>query len=287
MVQNGTRRAIAAAAAFVCLLCGVSYAAAREDAPAPAPAPSSAQRVDTDATRLLQPPRLEDPVVRTIRPGSTWLRLDPGRDYRLQIALDVVLTSGVVVLGGRNVVLEPGTLRYARPPGVNPSWTVRGLYLKGQTGIAYVSGLRIRGPLKEGINLDQRAPGAVVVLRDVEVDPVQGSEAGHHADLLQTWAGPSKLVVDGFRGASTYQGFFLLPNQEWTTGPQPEYFWLRDVELDLTVGRYAFWTDGGGRFPVQVHATAVRRNPTRQARDQWLWPRPSTGDTTWSAVVGR
>ena len=285
MVRIGTRKAVAAATAFVCVLCGVSFAGAQDDGDRSVRV-SAAQQVDTDAARLLDPPRLEDPVVRTIRAGATWLRLDPQRDYRLKIAADSVLTSGVVIVGGRNVVLEPGTLRYATTPGAKGP-LVRGLYLKGQTGTMYVSGLRIRGPLKEGINLDQRMPGASVVLRDVEVDTVHGSELTHHADLLQTWAGPSKLVVDGFRGATTYQGFFLRPNQRWRNGPKPEYFWLRDVQLDVRLGRYALWTDGGGAFPVRVQSTSVLRNPTRLPRDLWLWPKPSTGDTTWRSVSGR
>jgi hypothetical protein len=184
-------------------------------------------------------------------------------------------------------LIEPGELRYAPPAGAPLTWPERRLYLKGHTRMARVSGQSIRGPLNEGINLDQRVPKAVVVLRDIAVDPVHGSEDGHHADLLQTWAGPDKLVVDRFTGTSDYQGFFLTPNQQFRTGPKPSYVWLRGVDLDLRLGYYALWVDQQQRFPVYVRDTTVARNPTRMARDRWLWPKPSTGDRTWANVVGR
>ena len=251
------------------------------------PAASAADAVDADARRLLKRPALTRPIVGTVTPSTPHVVLNPRRDYVIRIAANAVFTRGLIIQGGRNVVLEPGTLRYAPPRGASPLWRTRGLYLKGQTGIAYVSGLRIRGPLQEGINLDQRAPGAAVVLRDIEIDPVIGSESGHHADLLQTWAGPAKLVVDGFRGTSNYQGFFLRPNQMWRSGPKPKYFWLRGVELNLRTGAYALWADGRNAYPISVQSVAVDVNPLRMSRDRWLWPKPSTGDRTWSRVVGR
>jgi hypothetical protein len=248
-------------------------------------APSSRASADAEAARLLRAPALDHPQVRTISSSYTTLRLDPARDYIVRIAVGAVLTRSVSVLGGHNVVLEPGTLRYAPPPGANATWMARGLYLKGQTGTVFVNGLDIEGPLDEGINLDQREPGAVVVLRDISIGFVSGTKSGHHADLLQTWAGPSKLVVDGFTGASNYQGFFLKPNQRFKDGPRPTFFYLRNVDLDLRMGAYAMWTDGHGAFPLHVRSTRVAPNPTRPSRDEWLWPKPSSGDTTWSAVT--
>jgi hypothetical protein len=254
-------------------------------APTASAASASAAKADAEATQLLKPPVLDHPVVRTIAAGHTSLKLDPARDYVLRISPGAVLTKSVTVVGGHNVVLESGTLRYAPPAGASPTWTVRGLYLKGQTGTMYVQGLTIQGPLDEGINLDQREPGAVVVLRDITVDLVHGTKGGHHADLLQTWAGPSKLVVDGFTGSSTYQGFFLRPNQRFQQGSRPTFFYLRKVDLDVRTGAYALWTDGHNAFPLHVRSTTVAVNPTRGSRDEWLWPKPSTGDKTWSAVT--
>jgi hypothetical protein len=240
---------------------------------------------DEQAAALLVPPALNNPTSVQIDAAHTTLVLSSTRDYAVHIAPGAVLTRGVRILGGHNVVLAPGVLSYSRPAGSSPTWVTRGLYLKGQTGTMYVSGLSIEGPLNEGIDLDQRMHNAAVVLKDIEIGPIVGSYKGHHADLLQTWAGPAKLVVQGFRGTSNYQGFFLMPNQRWKRGPHPQLFWLHDVDLDLRTGYYALWTVGHSAFPLYVRSNVdVETNPTRPARDEWLWPKPSTGDTTWSAV---
>ena len=270
-------RLVPLAAAVAALLPVSAQALAGRGATQPTP--------DQQAAALLLPPPLQDPVSVVIDARHTTLKLLPTRDYQVRIAPAAVLSSGVRILGGHNVVLTPGVLSYSPPPGASPTWVTRGLYLKGQTGTMYVSGLTIRGPLNEGIDLDQRVHGAAVVLKDVTVGRVVGSYKGHHADLLQTWAGPAKLVVSGFRGTSNYQGMFLMPNQQWRTGPRPDLFWLHDVHLDLRAGRYALWTVGHDDFPLYVRGDVdVRPNPSRPSRDDWLWPKPSTGDTSWSAV---
>ena len=122
-----------------------------------------------------------------------------------------------------------------------------GLLLKNQTGTIHVEGLRISGAdLAEGINLDQ-SEGATVVLENIHVDTVHGSRSGHHADVLQTWAGPATLRVDGLTGSTEYQGLFLLP-QQFVDSP-PSTFDLRRVvitgEPDGANGgaAYLLWTD--------------------------------------------
>jgi hypothetical protein len=241
--------------------------------------------MDAQALPLLTRPALVAPETKSLTPQAPVLELDPARDYVVQVPVGSVFTTGAAIVGGHNVVLENAVLLYAAPAALTPTAEtgVRGLFLKGQTGVMYVNGLQIRGTLNEGIQLDQKAPGAAVVLRGVAIDPVRGTEADWHADLLQTWAGPAKLVVDDFTGTSNYQGMFLRPNQLWETGPKPDFFWLRNVHLDVSTGFYALWTDGFGAFPLQ--ATGVTVKPRSSDRDQWLWPKPSTGDTTWSEVT--
>jgi hypothetical protein len=240
---------------------------------------------DEQAAALLVPPALSNPVSVVIDAKHTTLALSTAHDYTVRIAPGAVLTRGVRILGGHNVVLMPGVLSYVRPAGSSVNWVTRGLYLKGQSGTMYVSGLTIQGPLNEGIDLDQRLRGAAVVLKGISIGRIVGSYKGHHADLLQTWAGPSKLVVSGFQGTSNYQGMFLLPNQRWKHGPHPQFFYLRDVQLDMRTGYYAFWTVGHHAFPLYVRNNVdVQPNPVDTSRDAWLWPKPSTGDTSWSAV---
>jgi hypothetical protein len=283
MNDYGLLRAGAASAVLVCALAAAPMTPTHQ--PATYSESSSASTgPDSEAAALLSPPAQSHPLRREISSTSTTLKLDRARDYIVTIREGAVLTRGVAIIGGHNVILKPGTLRYVPPPGAKPTWLVRGLYLKGQTGTAYVSDLQIRGPLNEGINLDQRERGVVVALRNITVDLVRGSARGHHADLLQTWAGPAKLVVDGFTGSSNYQGFFLKPNQKFR-GPKPTFFWMNDVRLDMRLGAYALWADGHRAFPLYVKNTQIVLNPSRTGRDAWLWPKPSTGDTTWMGVV--
>jgi hypothetical protein len=148
----------------------------------------------------------------------------------------------------------------------------------------WVSNLRIRGPLSEGIDLSQKKKAAVV-LRSIAIDPVHGSKDTNHADLLQTWAGPDRLVVDGLTGTSDFQGIFLQPADTWD-GPDPRFLVLRHIDMDVSKGIYALSSFAHGAYPVLGDDITVKYNPARPSRDQWLWPKPSTGDTTWAKVVG-
>jgi hypothetical protein len=219
-------------------------------------------------------------------PANQNVVLNDARDYVITIPAGTVFTKPVTIQGGHNVVLENSVLRYAAPAGASADWMARGLYLTGQTGTMWVNDLQIRGPLSEGIDLAERSPGSTVVLRNIAVDPVSGTYETNHADVLQTWAGPDKLVVDGLTGTSDYQGMFLEPNDLFVDGPKPTFFSLSNVRLDVSTGYYALWTDGFGAFPLATSNVSVVYNPERPNRGSWLWPKPSTGDTTWNDVIG-
>jgi hypothetical protein len=230
------------------------------------------------AVSLWDRPLLRDPLAVVADATHRDLRLDPDRDYVVSLGSGAAtIPGGLTISGGHDVVLDGGHIAVPDAAG--------GLTLKGQTGVTWVHNLRISGPqLMEGIDLDQREPGATVVLRNVLVDTVHGSAATNHADLLQTWAGPARLLVDGFTGSTEYQGFFLLPNQHFT-GPPPQFFDLRHVDIDDR-GGYALWRATGSTWPLLLQDVHVRPNPAKPARDWWLWPKPSTGDASWSAVSG-
>jgi len=257
--------------------------AASAAASEPTPAAAAAVTIDDQAKALLAPPVLVNPLVRTLQPTTPGITLDPTRDYVVKVKAGSVFRTGVTILGGHNVVFENATLQYDPLLAASLDTKARGLMLSSQTGVMWINGLQIRGPLKEGIQMEQKAPGAAVVLQNIAIDPlVGGSYEGWHSDLLQTWAGPAKLVVDNFTGSSDYQGFFLKPNQLAPTLPKPDFFWLRNVTLDVSHGYYALWTDGYGAFPVQTTNVGIKAKSSN--RDQWLYPKPSTGDTTWSSV---
>ena len=251
----------------------------------PATSVASGPSLDEQATALLVKPVLVAPTTVTMSSGTSYVNLDPARDYVIKIKLGTVFPKAVTILGGRNVVFENATMQYAPPVGAPADWIVRGLLLQDQRGTVWVSNLQIRGPLAEGIDLSQHY-GAAVVLRNIAIDPVSGSQETNHADLLQTWAGPGKLVVDGLTGASSFQGVFLQPDDTWD-GPLPSLVVLRNIDIDVSQGIYALFNNSYGRWPiVATDNIRVKYNPLRPSRDQWLWPKPSTGDTSWSAVVG-
>lgn len=231
------------------------------------------------------PPALTDPTTVPVSASSTVLTLDPARDYVVAMpASPVVAVGGVRIVGGRNVVLIGGEIAVpAGAPATNHG--NRGLYLTGQTGTVHVEGLRITGAgLGEGINLDQRL-GAVVQLQNVVVDTVHGSASGHHADVLQTWAGPRILRIDGLRGTTEYQGLMLLPMQ-FGTQPQPELFDLRRVDIrGEASSAYLIWRDS---LPWPLSLSGVWLSPRRPTlpTSEFLWPKGTgTGTAAWPSVT--
>jgi hypothetical protein len=205
------------------------------------------------------------------------LNLERDKDYRLQFPCDPLkVESGLSIRGGRNVVLSGGTIEVTKPDGA------RGLLLENQTGTVDVSDVHISGNLTEGIDLSQFR-GATVQLQNILIDQVKGSRNGNHADLVQTWAGPKILRIDGLRGTSNYQGFFLTPNQR-KDGEAPELFDLRNIAIKLTdEAGYALWRDDR-TWPLQTQNVQVF-TAKKKARDAVLWPKPSSGKDTWNNVT--
>jgi hypothetical protein len=229
-------------------------------------------------------PTLVDPTTIVVNASHNNLVLDQTKDYILRLTPGVdSMRIGLTVWGGRNVVIDGGHLNVTGHSG--------GIALKNQAGTIWIHDLHISGGpnLMEGIDLQEPVRGATVVLRDVLVDKVHGSFSSNHADLIQTWAGPSRLLIDGFTGTTGYQGFFLLPNQLYT-GPPPKIFDLRNVEIDDSRGAYALWvSDQHGPFPLHVQNVVVKANPVRTWRGWWLWgfrgqDSNAPGKGTWATV---
>ncbi len=208
--------------------------------------------------------------------------LNQSKDYILSCPPGpVALPSGLTVWGGHNVVLDGCDLDVTGQSG--------GMALKNTTGTMWLHDVHIHGDgLMEGIDLQEG--GATVVMRDVLIDTVHGSYSTNHADLIQTWAGPARLLIDGFTGTTQYQGFFLLPNQ-WYTGAAPTRWDLRNIDIDDTQGGYALWvSDQNGAFPLNVQNVYVADNPARTWRGWWLWgfgdqDSNTPGVGTWANVA--
>ena len=284
-----TRLAAAAVSAVAAaLLSGLVVPATAAVEPAgepPATGTTAATVAPTSAGLSWRPPLLTAPETIHVSETNRDLRLDPTKDYVVQMPSQPLTgAGGLKIGGGRNVVLIGGEI--SLPAGVGSGHAGRGLYLKGQTGTIHVEGLLITGAgLNEGINLDQQL-GAVVQLQNVRVDTVHGSSSGDHADVLQTWAGPRQLRVDGLTGSTTYQGLFLLPRQSGAQA-QPEMMDLRRVDLTGSPeSAYLMWRDDLS-WPLHVSDVWVApRDPSY--RGGFLWPKSGAGTTAWPYVqVGR
>lgn len=221
------------------------------------------------------PPELQDPETVQASPESRSLRLQPGRDYVVELpAQPLGGPGGLQIEGGRNVVLMGGTVDVTLD-GAEPTIPARrGLLLKDQTGTVHVEGLLIRGrDLSEGIQLDQRR-GATVQLQNIRVEGVHAIDqkrfSDNHPDVLQTYAGPAELRVDRLTGSTDYQGLFLNPRE--FSDRLPRRFDLRHVQIGGgPTSQYLLWQ--AEKFPLKVADVWVR--PARgRPTAQVLWPSP-------------
>jgi hypothetical protein len=229
------------------------------------------------ASSLWNEPALHNPAVVTLTSADSFLKLADDTDYTVNLPAGVdSIPGGVIIEGGHNVVINGGDI-YLPTAG-------RALYLKDQTGTIWIHDVHLSGPdLTEGIDLAE--PGANVVMRDIVIDEVHGSFATNHADLVQTWAGPRRLLVDGLVGSTNYQGFFLLPNQHYF-GHEPRIFDLRHVYINDAVGKYALWQNPRETFPLHTEDFFV--NPPHSPHrwiGWWQWPQPEAGGRHWSGIL--
>jgi hypothetical protein len=198
------------------------------------------------------PPVLVRPRVVRVPAAGGVLRLADGQDYLVELPELVHGVGGVVLLGGRNVIIMGGHLTVAgAPAGASPEQR-RALYLKGQTGTVHVEGLLIDdsgGDLSEGINI--AAPQAVVQIVNCRIEGIHARDqvgfSDNHPDLIQPWGGVRELRVDRLTGSSDYQGITLEPDYG-PIGPVR----LSNVNLvGLPTARYLFW-QGDAAVPVAL-----------------------------------
>jgi hypothetical protein len=223
--------------------------------------------------------------VRVTRSNQS-LKLDRTRDYIVELPdHPLVGPGGFAIQGGNDVVLIGGEIEVPWQGEDPPNNYGRGLYLLNQTGTVHVEGLYLHGDdLSEGIDLGQSL-GAVVQLQNIRiegihartVDPRTGVPLGTHPDLIQTWGGPRRLLVDGLTGTTDYQGFFLNPNELYS-GPAPELMDFRNVDITgLEHSAYLLWKVGD--WPLHTSNVWLQPRPGRGPA-QTLWPNAST----WSGV---
>jgi hypothetical protein len=211
------------------------------------------------------------------------LALPQNQDYILQCPNGPIQLPGVLsVWGGHNVVLQHCDFE------ANNDWVA---YLHNTAGTLWVHDVHFGGTnLTGGVQLQE--PGATVVMRDVLFDTVYGSYTTNHAELIQTWSGPARFLIDGLTGSTTYQGLYLLPNQMDNTTVETQWD-FRNIDIDDSNGAYALWvSDQNGPFALSVQNVYVVPNSaaSRTWRGWWLWgfggqDSNTPGVGTWANVI--
>jgi hypothetical protein len=238
----------------------------------PADSPASA------APLAWEPPELVNPIELTITSAKQSYTLNDSRDYRIRFGEVLRAPGGLVLVGGHNVVIIGGKIEVPDSASTD-ALQRRGMYLKNQTGTIHVEGVHIAGPnLAEGINLDQRR-GATVQFQNILVDEVHGTAGGHHADILQTWAGPKTLRINGLTGTTQYQGLFLLPHQHWKYAVV-ENWDIRNVDITSTAGGYTLWKENSH---VIANSNITLHRTYTESKWGFMWP----NDAAWpGATIG-
>jgi hypothetical protein len=240
-----------------------------------------AQAQSSESEKLTwAPPKLVNPITLEISAKKSRFKLDKTRDYRLVMTEALVdVQGGLSITGGHNVVLIGGEIRFDNPGREDKALDCRAVYLNHNAGTIHIEGLLIHGAaLREGFNIGISDENTTVQLQNIRVDKVTGSFKGHHADVVQTWAGPSRLRIDHLTGITNYQGFFLHPIQHKKSKIAPELFDLRNINLINTEGGYLLWQ--ATSFPLSTQNVYVQVDPKRFP-ELALWPK---GDPIWKEV---
>ncbi len=224
---------------------------------------------------LWAPPRLSQPTTVKVGQGYTDVRLDPTRDYVVELP-SAQKIGGLTLEGGHNIVLIGGYITVPAESTSSTSATRRAIYIKGATGTVHVEGVLLNavpGAMWDGVDID--APAATVQLENIRIEGVNGALRAFHGDAVQPWGGVKDLRVDRLSATSDYQGLTIPIDQ----GPI-ERTELDEVDLvgeggEGQGGGHLLWLTSGTAScqAYDVSLTSVYVRP-RRARKLWdsIWP---------------
>ena len=226
-------------------------------------------------TLELRPPALTNPKTVTIDDGTDYSpTLTAGQDYIIDLGgsdnIVNVASTRITISGGDDIVIIGGHIK--------ASGSQQPILMDKSSGHVYVEGVRISGA-NEGFNLDQRT-AKLVTLQNIKIDQINGTQAGHHADLVQTWGGSygGQTRINRLDGTTTYQGSIMNPFQ-YTASPTPTdlkghtYTFENTVVRKPSGGGYAFYKAGGSTTSSGAY-TVIASNNVKVER-----PSTVTGDT--------
>ncbi|WP_432482579.1 fibronectin type III domain-containing protein [Kineococcus esterisolvens] len=211
-------------------------------------------------------------------------------------------TSGITVVGGRNVVLRNVVVGHERDndPSGSDSKSNRMIQIMGNGTFAaptttrrtiMVNGLVASGVLKDGVIVDLRGDTNVeVVIQGVDmrdVNPI-GSYEENHSDLVQVWNGPAVLRINRLWGVANYQGFFLQQKEFGADSVVKTY--IDNVHIEgLPTSAYLLWDSHSNELhvaengPVTVYSQ--RYGSTEQPTEiYWDSTQGGKGKHRWAPV---
>lgn len=206
----------------------------------------------TASAQLLYPaPVLSAPTTITLGNGPTVTKLDPRKDYIIQLP-KVKKRGSTQILGGHHITIIGGLLSV--PKGDE---TRRALYIKDATGTVHIEGLRIDVSDAEADGIVIAAPLATVQIQNVRIVGVHGFLRTWHADVVQPWGGAKRLLIDNMTAYSAYQGLQFTALK----GPIGEVRFSR-INL-VSIGKQV-WTKGanGGNGGFLMYFTCSYDVPT-------------------------
>lgn len=225
-----------------------------------------------------RPPTLIDPLTIKLKDTPTGRRamMDPTRDYFVD-GRGVLGQQdfGIELNGGRNVIAI-GLEQYFATDAANDNNIRRSLYVKGNPAQTVKRTIHIEGFKSSGFHReicdidDQGEPGITVQVCNWDIpDPVLGTQAGNHSDIIQSWRGPTNLRIDRLYAKYAYQGFFLNPHQ-FSDPTNPNKF----AELGL----YEFsriYLEGTSDSGVPLYLIQGRQGVPPMVSTRQVWIRPS------------
>jgi hypothetical protein len=219
------------------------------------------------------PPDIPDATTIQLSAANSKLTLEANRDYRLVMpARPLQVSGGLSITGGRHVVLIGGEIALPATTSTDVRQR-RAIYLKGQTGTVHIEGVRMSGDLADGVIIE--APHATVQLENLQIDAATTRDRTAYKDapdLVQSWAGPAVLRVDGLQGTTEYRGITYDPNANGML-TSPKELSLRRVAID---GRTSpvplLWL--GRRCNPSVDCKALQL-PRASVSDVWARPNPA------------
>jgi hypothetical protein len=200
----------------------------------------AAAAITSDAPPPVERPPLTSPTVVSLSATSPLPKLSNARDYIILLPKTVAHTSGVRVVGGRNVALVGGYL------STSTGSTVPNVFIGDGAagGIVHCEGLLIdgsHGGLSDAFHL--QCPHRHVQLKMNRVDGLRGAYSKTHADCIQN-LGCASLRVEDFTGRSHYNNSYCRRENDpvgWPVGPST---WNR-----VNMGGYRTNQDAVGTDP--------------------------------------